>query len=84
MCVEAVQCCNAIMDPVLLQDNRVLENMLKAEDLYLPNAALFNQSQAEVQPYMRKIVAEWMLEVCILTFLALLFLLIKFISLVEM
>lgn len=49
-------------DPTLLQD-RVLKNLLKTEDRYvLPFPASF-AVQLEVTPEMRKIVAEWMLEV---------------------
>ncbi|XP_018569603.1 G1/S-specific cyclin-D3-like [Anoplophora glabripennis] len=50
-------------DPTLLQD-RVLKNLLKTEDRYvLPYPASF-VVQKEVTTEMRKIVAEWMMEVC--------------------
>lgn len=50
-------------DPTLLQD-RVLKNLLKTEDRYvLPYTASFTV-QPEVTSEMRKIVAEWMMEVC--------------------
>ncbi|XP_060532039.1 G1/S-specific cyclin-D2-like [Cylas formicarius] len=53
-----------IDDPTLLQD-RVLKNLLKTEDRYtLPYPANFAGIQHEVTPQMRKIVAEWMMEVC--------------------
>lgn len=49
-------------DPTLLQD-RVLKNLLKTEDRYvLPYTSCF-AVQKEVTPEMRKIVAEWMMEV---------------------
>lgn len=49
-------------DPTLLQD-RVLKNLLKTEDRYvLPYPASF-VVQKEVTTEMRKIVAEWMMEV---------------------
>lgn len=49
-------------DPTLLQD-RVLKNLLKIEDRYvLPYTASFTIQQ-EVTCEMRKIVAEWMMEV---------------------
>ncbi|CAH1160223.1 unnamed protein product [Phaedon cochleariae] len=50
-------------DPTLLQD-RVLKNLLKTEDRYvLPYPASLSV-QKEVTAEMRKIVAEWMMEVC--------------------
>lgn len=54
----------ALSDPSLLLDNRVLSNLLKVEDRYLPTCSYFKCVQKEIQPYMRKIVATWMLEVC--------------------
>ncbi|XP_023017018.1 G1/S-specific cyclin-D3 [Leptinotarsa decemlineata] len=50
-------------DPTLLQD-RVLRVLLKTEDRYvLPYSATLSK-QKEVTVEMRKIVAEWMMEVC--------------------
>ncbi|VEN37480.1 unnamed protein product [Callosobruchus maculatus] len=50
-------------DPTLLQD-RVLKKLLKTEDRYvLPYPASF-ANQKEVTYEMRKIVSEWMMEVC--------------------
>lgn len=54
----------AFEDPVLLKDNRVLQNLLLTEDKYVPPACYFNCVQKDIQPYMRKMVAEWMAEVC--------------------
>ncbi|XP_030745816.1 G1/S-specific cyclin-D2-like [Sitophilus oryzae] len=54
----------ALRDPALLHD-RVLRNLLKAEDRYaLPCPRSFASVQPEITPAMRKIVAEWMMEVC--------------------
>lgn len=49
-------------DPTLLKD-RVLQNLLRTEDSYSPACASFPAVQDEVTPEMRKIVAEWMMEV---------------------
>lgn len=53
----------AVPDPVLLNDKRVLENLLATEDKYLPHTCYFNCVQTDIQPYMRKMVTEWMAEV---------------------
>lgn len=55
--------CRAYPDPVLLNDERVLENLLKTEERYTPSGSYFDCVQRELTPQMRKIVAEWMLEV---------------------
>lgn len=49
-------------DPVLLKD-RVLKNLLKTEDRYTLACTTFSKVQYEVTPEMRKMVAEWMMEV---------------------
>lgn len=64
MCVETEQPRRAYEDPVLIQDNRVLQNMLALEDRYQPNPAYFKCVQTDIKRYMRKMVAQWMLEVC--------------------
>lgn len=52
-------------DSVILQDDRVLQNLLRNEERYLPcTADYFKYVQVEVKPHMRKIVADWMLDVC--------------------
>lgn len=53
----------AIDDPVLLKDDRVLHNLLAAEDRYLANPNYFSCVQTDIQPWMRDTVAHWMLEV---------------------
>nr|UVJ52479.1 cyclin D2 [Sinohyriopsis cumingii] len=64
MCVEAESHRRAYEDPVLLNDNRVLHNLLALEDKYMPNSAYFKCVQTDVKRYMRKMVAQWMYEVC--------------------
>ena len=54
----------AMVDKTLTSDLRVLHNMIKNEHRYLPsNPDYFRYVQREIRPHMRKIVADWMLEV---------------------
>ena len=53
----------AEIDPVIAQDCRVLENMLNAEKEVSVEDYCANV-QSHIAPHMRKIVTEWMLEVC--------------------
>ena len=53
------------VDPSLVADNRVLSNLIRMESRYLPKYPnYFKTVQVEVKPHMRKIVSDWMLEVC--------------------
>ncbi|KAI1895958.1 hypothetical protein AGOR_G00112130 [Albula goreensis] len=63
LCCEGETIKRAYQDTNLIND-RVLQTMLQAEDNYLPSANYFKCVQKEIVPYMRKIVATWMLEVC--------------------
>lgn len=54
----------AFEDPVLLKDYRVLHYLLQSEDKYLPTPSYFSCVQSDIKPFMRKMVATWMLEVC--------------------
>ena len=56
-------------DPVLLNDARVLSNILARQELKnktrLRQPTYFeNGTQQDIKPHMRKIVSDWMLEVC--------------------
>ncbi|NXX96767.1 CCND3 protein, partial [Centropus bengalensis] len=51
-------------DPQLMGDRRVLQNLLSQEERYSPRAYYFQCVQQEIKPYMRKMLAFWMLEVC--------------------
>ncbi|KAJ6659896.1 hypothetical protein lerEdw1_018352 [Lerista edwardsae] len=62
LCVEGV--IRARRDPHLLRDRRVLQNLLSQEERYSPRVSYFQCVQKEIQPYMRKMLAFWMLEVC--------------------
>merc|ERR1719410_1007438 len=56
---------NAQIDATLIKDDRVLLNLIKNESRYLPRYQnYFKTVQVEVKPHMRKIVSDWMLEVC--------------------
>lgn len=63
-CYELDGCKRAYEDPVLLKDERVLQNLLMTEDRYLPSPSYFKCVQTDIKASMRKIVADWMLEVC--------------------
>ncbi|NXO83132.1 CCND3 protein, partial [Sitta europaea] len=51
-------------DPQLLRDGRVLRNLLSLEERYSPRLSYFQCVQRHIQPYMRRMLAFWMLEVC--------------------
>jgi len=52
-------------DSVILGDDRVLENLLHAEDCgQQPSLGYFGTVQKDVQPFMRTMVTTWLLEVC--------------------
>ena len=59
------QFCNAYKDTALLDNSKVLKNMLDLEEFYLPDISIYEDIQDEIQIHMRKIVTEWMLDVCI-------------------
>lgn len=63
MCGEADSPRRAYEDPVLIKDNRVLHNLLTLEDRYQSNPNYFKCVQTDIKRYMRKMVAQWMLEV---------------------
>ena len=52
------------VDPALVENDRVLMNLIRNEPRYLPKYAdYFKTVQVEVKPHMRKVVADWMLDV---------------------
>ena len=53
----------SLLDRNLIDDNRVLERLLKVEDHYTPKCDYFKIVQKDIQPYMRKLVVSWMFEV---------------------
>ncbi|XP_037087224.1 G1/S-specific cyclin-D2-like [Pollicipes pollicipes] len=67
LCAEQpmdTSCRMAQNDAVIFRDDRVLESLLRTEHSYMPGACYFQQTQNDIQPYMRKMVTSWMLEVC--------------------
>ena len=51
------------VDPVLLKDTRVVNNML-ADEQDAGKVDYCTEVQTEIKPHMRKIVVDWMVEVC--------------------
>ncbi|XP_017770767.1 PREDICTED: G1/S-specific cyclin-D2-like, partial [Nicrophorus vespilloides] len=54
----------ATNDPVIFADERVVEHLLEEERLYVPPCNYFESVQTDIEPFMRKVVTTWMLEVC--------------------
>lgn len=63
LCCEMDRVRRAVPDGNLLHDDRVLQNLLTIEERYLPQCSYFKCVQKDIQPYMRRMVATWMLEV---------------------
>ena len=57
----------ALVDPLLSSDPRVIPNLLLLEGASMPPCDYFQTVQDDIQPFMRKVVTTWMLEVMILT-----------------
>ncbi|XP_029768164.1 G1/S-specific cyclin-D3-like isoform X1 [Terrapene carolina triunguis] len=65
LCVEGgPRVPRAERDPQLLGDRRVLQNLLSQEERYSPRVSYFHCVQKEIKPFMRKMLAFWMLEDC--------------------
>nr|CAD7425404.1 unnamed protein product [Timema monikensis] len=65
LCVERLTDSQfAINDKVIFKDMRVLRNLLDLETKYIPPCNYFGTVQKDIQPFMRKVVATWMSEVC--------------------
>lgn len=63
LCSETDGIPRAFEDKVMLEDERVISNLLILEERFLPSGGYFSL-QPEVKPYMRREVAQWMREVC--------------------
>lgn len=64
-CLESDPIVKAQPDPNILYDDRVLQSLLTIEDSYIPPCSYFTRVQKDIQPYMRRMVAGWMHEVCV-------------------
>jgi len=64
LCCESTSKNVAQKDPVLLLDDRVFQTMLKSELRCLPLPDYMANVQPELTPNLRKIVVDWMWEVC--------------------
>ncbi|KAK5876553.1 hypothetical protein CesoFtcFv8_025895 [Champsocephalus esox] len=63
-CMESDIAVRAQPDPNILYDDRVLQSLLTIEERFLPQCTYFQRVQKDIQPYMRRMVAVWMHEVC--------------------
>lgn len=54
---------HAKIDPTMAQDPRVIFNLLALERSTMPECEYFRHLQRDIQPFMRKVVTTWMLEV---------------------
>ena len=63
LCLEMDTIIRARPDPNLLCDDKVLQNLLTIEERFLPQYSYFKVVQKDIQPFMRRMVATWMLEV---------------------
>ncbi|XP_018326730.1 G1/S-specific cyclin-D2-like [Agrilus planipennis] len=64
-CIENMATTNfAKKDPIIFRDSRVIENLLKDQGFYVPRCNYFDEVQTDIEPFMRKVVTTWMLEVC--------------------
>uniref|UniRef100_A0A8C4RFW2 Cyclin D2 n=1 Tax=Erpetoichthys calabaricus TaxID=27687 RepID=A0A8C4RFW2_ERPCA len=54
----------ATIDSSQLEDERTLRNLLAMEEKHPPRLNYFDTVQSDLQPSMRRVLAEWMLQVC--------------------
>lgn len=69
LCCETECSCRAYADLSLLGDDRVLRKLLSEEDRFTTNISYFDCVQRELSPDMRRIVADWMMEVSVCCFI---------------
>lgn len=56
--------CRSIIDPTLIDDERILTNLLLIQNRYVIKSSYFHCVQPDLSVSMRECVANWMLEVC--------------------
>lgn len=61
--VKPADMCIARPDPTLDRDPRLLMNLLTLERSHALHTDYFQDVQVDIQPFMRKVVSSWMLEV---------------------
>ncbi|XP_044213806.1 uncharacterized protein LOC122986542 isoform X1 [Thunnus albacares] len=64
LCLEVDIIIRARPNPKLLCDDRVLQSLLTIEERFLPQYSYFKGVQKDIQPFMMRMAATWMLEVC--------------------
>ena len=64
LCLEKENEPNSVLDPVFLDDDRVLNNLLFLEEKYRLKECYFDTIQNDLTSSMRKEVSIWLLEVC--------------------
>lgn len=62
---EQMECNTADMDPTMANDPRIIVNLLALERATMPHCDYFRHVQRDIQPFMRKVVTTWMLEVSV-------------------
>ncbi|KAI2796375.1 hypothetical protein RDWZM_006975 [Blomia tropicalis] len=63
-CIESEFELTASFDSAIIDDDRLLHNLMTTEEHYLINGSYFKCLQTDLKPSMRDIVSNWMLEVC--------------------
>ncbi|XP_072311240.1 G1/S-specific cyclin-D2b [Eucyclogobius newberryi] len=64
-CLESDTILKAQPDPNILNDDRVFQSLLTIEErLFRAQSSYFQRVQKDIQPFMRRMVAGWMHEVC--------------------
>lgn len=61
-CIENAVTLHALKDNNIFRDPRVIPSLKERELCYIPHCNYF-ELQDDIQPYMRKVVTMWMLEV---------------------
>lgn len=54
----------AVSDRSVTGDARVLQHLSAMEKTYCPVSPYFDTVQTDIQPYMRRLLVEWMFRVC--------------------
>ena len=63
LCIETQFEPKASFDSSIVDDDRILRNLMITEERYLITGSYFKCLQTDLKPHMRDVVANWMLEV---------------------